>query len=88
MLQGSAAAIDTTAAPGPPGPPGPPGETGIAGPRGEDGPQGKDTIIIRDLQCMHNTVRMSLGMLHMYICRSPWWWCVLHTMGEDHMSHY
>ena len=47
MLQGSAAAVDTTAAPGPPGEAGiagPPGEAGIAGPPGEAGiagPPGK-----------------------------------------------
>ena len=56
MLQDPAAAVDTTAAPGPPGPPGPPGEAGIAGdagiagPPGEVGLQGKNTI--RDLQCI------------------------------------
>ena len=83
MLQDSAAAVDTTAAKGPPGPPGPPGETGIAGspgragisgspgeagiagPPGGVGPQGKNAI--RDLQCIYNTVRMRLGMLHMYV---------------------
>ena len=78
MLQDSAAAVDTTAAPGPPGPPGPPGEAGVAGPPGKALQINEKwqriiacEYILFSVMVQLYSHCMPLYYYNVYLCRSP-----------------
>jgi hypothetical protein len=93
--------LNTSMIPGPPGPPGPAGTNGTAGPpgpagtngtngppgpagaSGETGPQGMHKSIM-----IHNHAYYIPSHRSSWCCCSWCRGCVLHTMGENNMSHY